>query len=108
MRKHSRNVVSLGGKLRRTVARACRLAIHSGKLLSSVLLTLSHTYPLENKFVNPEEWASEGWSFQIFNRLLIIHVHLIEFRKNHHHYWGKLYAPGDVKVRLITASCFPN
>jgi proteasome activator subunit 4 len=32
----------------------------SGKLLSSMLLTLSHTYPLENRFVNPEEWNSEG------------------------------------------------
>ncbi|CDO70270.1 hypothetical protein BN946_scf184942.g70 [Trametes cinnabarina] len=32
----------------------------SGKLLSSTLLTLSHTYPLENKFVNPDEWNSEG------------------------------------------------
>ena len=32
----------------------------SGKLLSSMLLTLSHTYPLENRFVNPEEWDSEG------------------------------------------------
>lgn len=32
----------------------------SGKLLSSLLLTLSHTYPLDNKFVNPDEWSSEG------------------------------------------------
>ncbi len=32
----------------------------TGKLLSSLLLTLTHTYPVENKFVNPEEWASQG------------------------------------------------
>lgn len=32
----------------------------TGKLLSSLLLTLTHTYPLENKFVNPEEWDSQG------------------------------------------------
>lgn len=32
----------------------------SGKLLSSTLLTLTHTYPLENKFVNPEQWDSDG------------------------------------------------
>lgn len=32
----------------------------AGKLLSSILLTLIHTYPLENKFVNPKEWDSEG------------------------------------------------
>jgi len=32
----------------------------SGKLLSSLLLTLTHTYPLEDKFVNPEEWSSDG------------------------------------------------
>ncbi|KAL1951774.1 hypothetical protein VTO73DRAFT_923 [Trametes versicolor] len=52
----------------------------SGKLLSSTLLTLSHTYPLENKFVNPDEWSSE------------------EFKSNHHTYWGKLYRPEDVKL----------
>jgi proteasome activator subunit 4 len=32
----------------------------TGRLLSSVLLTLTHTYPTENKFVNPEEWSSPG------------------------------------------------
>jgi hypothetical protein len=32
----------------------------TGRLLSSVLLTMTHTYPTENKFVNPDEWASEG------------------------------------------------
>lgn len=32
----------------------------TGKLLSSLLLTLTHTYPLENKFVNPTQWESEG------------------------------------------------
>lgn len=32
----------------------------TGKLLSSTLLTLTHTYPLETKFVNPDEWNSEG------------------------------------------------
>lgn len=34
----------------------------SGKLLSSVLLTLTHTYPMENKFVNPDEWKGAGMS----------------------------------------------
>ncbi|KZT06355.1 uncharacterized protein LAESUDRAFT_653878 [Laetiporus sulphureus 93-53] len=53
---------------------------NTGKLLSSTLLTLTHTYPLENKLVNPDEWASE------------------EFRRNHHQYWGKLYKPEDVKL----------
>ncbi|KAF9270499.1 ARM repeat-containing protein [Marasmius fiardii PR-910] len=52
----------------------------TGKLLSSMLLTLTHTYPLENKFVNPDEWNSK------------------EFDWDHHRYWGKLYAPGEVKV----------
>lgn len=32
----------------------------TGKLISSLLLTLTHTYPLENKFTNPDEWSSEG------------------------------------------------
>ncbi|KAH9921997.1 uncharacterized protein BXZ73DRAFT_91690 [Epithele typhae] len=52
----------------------------SGKLLSSMLLTLSHTYPLENKFVNPAEWDSP------------------DFKSNHHKYWGKLYKPEDVRL----------
>ncbi|KII93397.1 hypothetical protein PLICRDRAFT_694576 [Plicaturopsis crispa FD-325 SS-3] len=52
----------------------------SGKLLASTLLTLTHTYPLDNKFVNPDEWASD------------------EFRWNHHKRWGKLYKPDEVKL----------
>ncbi|EIN13624.1 hypothetical protein PUNSTDRAFT_94808 [Punctularia strigosozonata HHB-11173 SS5] len=52
----------------------------TGRLLSSTLLTLTHTYPTENRFVNPEEWDSA------------------EFQKNHHRYWGKLYKAEDVKI----------
>lgn len=52
----------------------------TGKLLSSLLLTLTHTYPLENKFVNPEEWSSP------------------EFEWNHHKHWGKMYTADQVKV----------
>ncbi|KAK0473258.1 hypothetical protein IW261DRAFT_1553160 [Armillaria novae-zelandiae] len=51
-----------------------------GKMLSSMLLTLTHTYPLENKFVNPDEWKSD------------------EFRWNHHCHWGKLYKPEEIEV----------
>lgn len=32
----------------------------TGKLLYSLMETLTHTYTLENRFVNPEEWDSEG------------------------------------------------
>ncbi|THH19718.1 hypothetical protein EW146_g1513 [Bondarzewia mesenterica] len=52
----------------------------SGKLLSSLLLTLTHTYPIEDKFVNPAEWNSD------------------EFRFNHHQHWGKLYTAEEVEV----------
>lgn len=52
----------------------------SGKLLSSALITLTHTYPIENKFVNPEQWNDK------------------EFQRNHHLYWGKLFEPGEVKI----------
>lgn len=38
----------------------------TGKLVSSLLLTLTHTYPLENKFVNPQEWSSEGFSLLFY------------------------------------------
>ncbi|KAF8058272.1 hypothetical protein FPV67DRAFT_1786012 [Lyophyllum atratum] len=52
----------------------------SGKLLSSTLLTLTHTYPLENKLANPDEWNSP------------------EFQTNHHRHWGKLYGPDEVTI----------
>ncbi|KAF5337122.1 hypothetical protein D9611_003196 [Ephemerocybe angulata] len=52
----------------------------TGKLISSLLLTLTHTYPLENKFVNPAEWTSE------------------DFQKQHHLHWGKRYKPDEVTV----------
>ncbi|KAI0343952.1 hypothetical protein BDW22DRAFT_1355187 [Trametopsis cervina] len=52
----------------------------TGKLISSTLLTLTHTYPLENKFVNLDEWNSK------------------EFDSNHHRAWGRLYAPEDVDI----------
>ncbi|KAE9410746.1 ARM repeat-containing protein [Gymnopus androsaceus JB14] len=52
----------------------------TGKFLSSMLLTLTHTYPYENKFVNPDEWESE------------------DFRQTHHQHWGKLYTKEDVQI----------
>ncbi|KAF8226105.1 hypothetical protein L208DRAFT_1425249 [Tricholoma matsutake] len=50
----------------------------SGKMLSSVLLTLTKTYPLEDKFANPQEWNSD------------------EFCSKHHRHWGKLYKQGEL------------
>ncbi|KAG8927367.1 hypothetical protein FRC02_008250 [Tulasnella sp. 418] len=58
----------------------------TGNLICSIVLTLTHTYPLENKFVNPDEWESE------------------DFQRNHHKYWGKLYSAKDVKIQWHTAS----
>ena len=70
----------------------------SGKVLSSLLLTLTHTYPLENKFVNPEEWNSDGqyavWSTPKAE-------FLTEFYSNHHRHWGKLYKPEEVVVCFV-------
>ncbi|KAG1884290.1 hypothetical protein F4604DRAFT_1574651, partial [Suillus subluteus] len=43
-------------------------------------ITLTHTYPIENKSVNPEQWNDE------------------EFQPNHHLYWGKLFEPNEVKI----------
>ncbi|KAL0579785.1 Proteasome activator BLM10 [Marasmius crinis-equi] len=77
--KYKDNFLSLL-KLLHTKALSKRGFSWTGKLLSSLLLTLTHTYPLENKFVNPDEWSSK------------------EFEWNHHQHWGKLYAPGEVKV----------
>ncbi|KAJ7456675.1 hypothetical protein FB451DRAFT_613190 [Mycena latifolia] len=52
----------------------------SGKLLSNTLLTLTNTYPLDSKFVNPDEWNSD------------------EFRRKHHLYWGKVYKSEEVTI----------
>ncbi|TFK30307.1 hypothetical protein FA15DRAFT_662249 [Coprinopsis marcescibilis] len=52
----------------------------TGKLLSSLLLTLTHTYPLENKFINPSDSSSE------------------DFQRRHHIHWGKLYRPEEITV----------
>ncbi|EJU01100.1 hypothetical protein DACRYDRAFT_22883 [Dacryopinax primogenitus] len=52
----------------------------TGELLSDLLLALSHTYPQNTWFVNRETWESA------------------DFKLNHHRYWGKNYAPQDVKV----------
>jgi len=40
----------------------------TGKLLSSLLLTMTHTYPLENKFVNADMWSSKGRLFEVTHR----------------------------------------
>ena len=72
----------------------------SGKLVSSALLTLTHVYPLENKFVNPDEWNSEG---KILSGYCYVYWWFLftEFRSNHHRYWGKLYKPEDIIVSLF-------
>ncbi|KAJ7783436.1 hypothetical protein DFH07DRAFT_995453, partial [Mycena maculata] len=57
----------------------------SGKLLSNTLLTLTHTYPLENRFVNPDEWNSD------------------DFRRKHHLYWGKVYKSDEISWHVPTA-----
>lgn len=72
----------------------------TGKFLSSLLLTLTHTYPLENKFINPEQWTSEGGSSLWL--LLACLIFNKEFRRNHHRHWGQLFAPDEVKVGFET------
>lgn len=74
----------------------------SGKLLSSTLLTLTHTYPLENKFVNPEEWASDGERNQSRRDHDCQPDRPADFRNNHHRFWGKLYKPEDINVCLAS------
>ena len=77
----------------------------TGKLVSSLLLTLTHTYPLENKFTNPDEWSSEGM-LNVQSPLLNIDDTLVEFRKNHHRHWGKLFSPEEVTVCLNIVTIF--
>ncbi|KAJ4476693.1 hypothetical protein J3R30DRAFT_3704168 [Lentinula aciculospora] len=71
----------------------------TGKFLSSMLLTLTHTYPYENKFVNPEEWESEGAKTSKESTVMLTGSFL-EFRQTHHQHWGKLYAKEDVTSQI--------
>ena len=71
----------------------------TGKLISSLLLTLTHTYPLENKFTNPDEWSSEGMLNDKYQGLRINDT-ILEFCRNHHRHWGKLFSPEEIIVRL--------
>ncbi|KAJ7666434.1 hypothetical protein B0H17DRAFT_1162542 [Mycena rosella] len=57
----------------------------SGKLLCNTLLTMTQTYPLDSKFVNPDEWNSP------------------EFRRKHHLHWGKVYKSEDISWHIPTA-----
>ncbi|KAG8915862.1 hypothetical protein FRC00_010753 [Tulasnella sp. 408] len=59
---------------------------YTGKLLYSLLDTLTQIYTLEDRFVNPDEWDSES------------------FRSGHHRYWGRLYAAEDVEIQWHTPS----
>ncbi|KAL4069445.1 hypothetical protein J3A83DRAFT_4095440 [Scleroderma citrinum] len=52
----------------------------SAKLLRSTLVTLTYTYPIENKFVNPDVWNDP------------------HFQQNHYLYWGKLYKPEEINM----------
>lgn len=54
---------------------------YTGKLLYSLLDTLTQIYTLEDRFVNPDEWDSAS------------------FRSGHHRYWGRLYAAEDVEIQ---------
>ncbi|KAG8874746.1 hypothetical protein FRB97_005668 [Tulasnella sp. 331] len=53
----------------------------TGRFLSSLLLMLTHTYPLETRFVNEDEWNSPS------------------FIANHHRSWGRLYSADAVQVQ---------
>lgn len=79
----------------------------SGKLVSSALLTLTHVYPLENKFVNPDEWNSEGTIIS-GSSYMYWRFPSAEFRKNHHRYWGKLYKPEDIVVNISSSMREPS
>lgn len=70
----------------------------TGKMLSSMLLTLTHTYPLENKFANPSEWQSDGEPSVTYTNESCLTC--LEFRWNHHRHWGKLYAPDEIEVGI--------
>ena len=78
----------------------------TGKLISSLLLTLTHTYPLENKFANPDQWSSEGMLNGQSHCSYTSMIFLLDFRKNHHRHWGKLFSPEEIAVCLIITTLY--
>ncbi len=57
---------------------------------------MTHTYPLEDKFVNHDEWNSEGKP-RLYGYAILPDLYS-DFRFDHYKYWGKLYTAEDVTV----------
>lgn len=56
-----------------------------GRMLSRLLFTLTATYIVESRFVNPRQWGDPY------------------FQRSHHHSWGKQYTTAkDVEVQWHT------
>lgn len=70
---------------------------YTGKLLYSLLDTLTQIYTLEDRFVNPEEWDSACTRLRTSHGIAANLLHSA-FRSGHHRYWGRLYAAEDVEV----------
>lgn len=71
-----------------------------GRLLDRVLANICTTYAVEDRFVNPEVWESEGEPVE-YAYIYDMDSGMStppEFKYYHDDYWGELYRFRDVKV----------
>jgi proteasome activator subunit 4 len=70
----------------------------TSRLITSVMYTLSCTYPLNGRFVNSNEWNDPGKNFGIPPLTQICITRLPAFDRDHHVHWGKMYETENVDI----------
>ena len=83
----------------------------AGRLLTRLLHTLSGVYPLNSRFVNTDEWDSEGKLEFFFGIGFACYVNISlysDFEKNHNLYWGRMYGARDVVIEWHGLYTYPR
>jgi proteasome activator subunit 4 len=74
----------------------------ASRLLYSILLACTNTYPLDDRFVNVDEWHSPGkYLFVLEVRYRLELKSYTGFLHSHHKRWGKMYPIGEVGVSRL-------
>jgi proteasome activator subunit 4 len=69
----------------------------AGRLLTRLMHTLSDVYPAHGRYVNEDEWDSEGACVWGRTRQ-VAEWRAAEFNRDHNLHWGRLYEAKDVKI----------
>lgn len=80
----------------------------TGRVVSSLLLMATNTYPLDdmNRYVNDDEWKSPSkCNISVPQSLSSCRE---GFSTNHHKTWGRLYSADEVQVCLALSLIVPS